>query len=314
MYFSFTFTIITIFTLIFKQFTNTTAMEGKEFYDEEENNNNESSRKKQEEDPDAFGLPDIDATEEEEDYSYKRPEEEDSSTPQESDENPVYESDEVTGDYYEPPSEEEQQTWGAYSSEEENDENEPLEEEEEGTENEKYVHGLEDKDEESKAPVGIIIGVIITVLVVAAVLFFWLRGSGEKEVAVVQNEQKVVDAPDAGFQAAEPQAKQQEVKPAEPAKPATAQGMYPVADGIKRLSSATGQYYVIVGSFIDVDLATDYGKELAKDNIGSAILAPRGNAKFHRLAVGDFPTEKDASVKAEELKAKFGPDVWVVKY
>lgn len=286
-------------------------MEGKEFYDEEENNNNESSRKKQEEDPDTFGLPDIDASEEEEDYSYKRPEEEESTKPQESEESPAYESGEVTGDYYDPPSEEEQQTWGAYSSEEDSEENNPEEESDEGTENEKYVHGLEDKDEDRKAPVGIIIGVIITVLVVAAMLFFWLGGSSEKEEAVVQEEQKVADVPDAGYQPAEPKV----VKPAEPkeVKPAIPQGMY-AAGEIGRIASTTGRFYVIIGSFIDVDLADDYGKKLAKEDVGSKILAPRGNAKFHRLAVADYPSESEASVKAEELKAKYGPDVWVVKY
>ncbi|MCC5930017.1 MAG: SPOR domain-containing protein [Cyclobacteriaceae bacterium] len=288
-------------------------MEGKEFYDEDENNNNESSRRKQEEDPDAFGLPDIDASEGEEDYSYKRPEEEVPSVPEESDEGSSYESEEVAGDYYEPPSEEEQQTWGAYSTEEGNDDEGPVEEDEEGTENEKYVHGMEDKDEDGKAPIGIIIGVIIAVLVVAAILFFWLRGSGEKEVAVVKQEQIVADAPDAGFQEEQRQAQQQEVKPAEPVKPSPSKGMYPAGE-ITRIPASTGKYYIIIGSFIDVDLATDYGKKLAKDNVGSAILAPRGNAKFHRLAIADFASENEASAKAEELKAKYGPDVWVVKY
>ncbi len=83
---------------------------------------------------------------------------------------------------------------------------------------------------------------------------------------------------------------------------------------VTQLSSPTGRYYVIVASFIDDDLAMDYGKKLAKQGVGTSMLHPKSEKGFYRLAVADFTSLKDATLKAEELKSTYGNDVWVIRY
>ena len=80
------------------------------------------------------------------------------------------------------------------------------------------------------------------------------------------------------------------------------------------ITSPTGQYYVIIASAIDDDLLRDYAKKLVKEGYGCAILAPIGKTKFSRLAIAEFPSLNDASVRSEELKSEFGDKVWVKKY
>jgi len=72
--------------------------------------------------------------------------------------------------------------------------------------------------------------------------------------------------------------------------------------------------YIIIGSFIDVDLAEDYAKKLAKNGVGSTILSPAGRG-FHRLALGEnYGSFADASMQLGSIKGNYGPEVWVLKY
>jgi hypothetical protein len=70
----------------------------------------------------------------------------------------------------------------------------------------------------------------------------------------------------------------------------------------------------VVASFVDDDLAMDYGKKLSKKGVGSTILAPRGDAKFYRFAVADFASLNDAALEAERMKSEYGEGVWVMRY
>lgn len=83
---------------------------------------------------------------------------------------------------------------------------------------------------------------------------------------------------------------------------------------VTQLSSPTGRYYVIIASFIDDDLAMDYGKKLAKQGVGTSLLYPKSEKGFYRLAVADFTSLKEATLKSEELKSTYGNDVWVIRY
>jgi hypothetical protein len=80
------------------------------------------------------------------------------------------------------------------------------------------------------------------------------------------------------------------------------------------ISESTGRYYIVIESFVDSDMATDYGKGLATKGISTALLSPQGKRKFHRLTVGDFDTFVAAQEEANKLKAEFGEDLWVLKY
>ncbi len=81
------------------------------------------------------------------------------------------------------------------------------------------------------------------------------------------------------------------------------------------ISAPTGRYYVIVESFVDSDMAADYGNKLAADGVSTTLLAPlEGKKKLHRLALGDYGSFMEAQEAANKLKAEFGETLWVLKY
>ena len=80
------------------------------------------------------------------------------------------------------------------------------------------------------------------------------------------------------------------------------------------ISAPTGRYYVVVASFIDVDMAADFGNKLKADGVSSALLAPKGNKKFNRLTLGDYSTWNEAQEQANKLKGQYGDGLWVLKF
>ena len=80
------------------------------------------------------------------------------------------------------------------------------------------------------------------------------------------------------------------------------------------ITEATGRYYVVIESFVDSDMATDYGNKLAADGVGSTLLSPEGKRKFHRLTIGDYDSFVDAQEEANKMKTEYGDDLWVLKY
>jgi flagellar basal body-associated protein FliL len=95
---------------------------------------------------------------------------------------------------------------------------------------------------------------------------------------------------------------------AEAEKPAPAVGT------IETLTDRTGRYYIVITSDLDDDLIMDYAKKLSADGTSSKIIPPFGKSQFHRLAIGDYDTFANAQTNADELKAKYGNSVWVLKY
>lgn len=83
---------------------------------------------------------------------------------------------------------------------------------------------------------------------------------------------------------------------------------------INILTEPSGRYYVIIGSFIDDDLAMDYGKKLSTEGIVSVILSPVGSTKFHRLALSDHGSWNEAQEAANNLKSNYSDQLWVLKY
>lgn len=89
----------------------------------------------------------------------------------------------------------------------------------------------------------------------------------------------------------------------------------PAAEGsVTNISQRTGRYYVIVGSFIDGDLASDYANRLAKDGQQAKIIEPSGTQKFYRLSVNDAESINDLQTNMDNMKAKYGENIWIVKY
>ena len=88
----------------------------------------------------------------------------------------------------------------------------------------------------------------------------------------------------------------------------------PTKGTLTKVASAQGAYYVVVGSFIDDDLAADYAQKLVKKGVDVMLIAPPQGKYFSRVAVAQEDSFYEASERAEELKATYGPSIWVMKY
>lgn len=162
--------------------------------------------------------------------------------------------------------------------------------------------------EESKSPVGLIVTLIIIGVVAIVIAAYFLFLKKPKEPVIVE-EEPAVEAVDSTLL----QSPVEEPVEKEPAIEETAV-QEPIEGVYQTLTARTGRYYVIIGSFVDLDLATDYAKKLAANGVNSTILSPEGKG-FHRLAIaGDFNSFSDASMQVEEVKGNYGPEVWVLKY
>jgi SPOR domain len=83
---------------------------------------------------------------------------------------------------------------------------------------------------------------------------------------------------------------------------------------ITKITAPQGYYYVVVGSFVDSDLASDYASRLARQGVDVTLIAPPQGQYFFRVAVEQRSTFHDTSKKVAALKAKYGTDIWIVKY
>ncbi|HCM75921.1 MAG TPA: hypothetical protein DIS90_06040 [Cytophagales bacterium] len=88
----------------------------------------------------------------------------------------------------------------------------------------------------------------------------------------------------------------------------------PQIASIETLTEQTRRYYVVITAGIDDDLVMDYAKKLSKEGVGTKIIPPFGKTKFYRLAIADHDTYAKAQANADEVKAKYGNEVWVVRY
>jgi hypothetical protein len=88
----------------------------------------------------------------------------------------------------------------------------------------------------------------------------------------------------------------------------------PEVGTIESLSASTGRFYVIAASSIDGDLIMDEAKRKAAAGISTKIIPPFGKWKFYRLTISDFDTFALAQEKADETKADYGGQLWVMRY
>jgi len=169
-----------------------------------------------------------------------------------------------------------------------------------------YVTDTSD-DEESRAPVGLIVTLVIIGVIAIGIAAYFLFFKKDKEPVVQEKPTPaVVDSTLLETPVEEPVVEPEPVVESEPAMPDP--GDYQI------LSAKTGSYYVVIGSFVDSDLAEDYAKKLSADGVGTTILSPEGKG-FFRLAVGnEYSSFADASMELETVKGNYGPEVWVYKY
>ncbi|WP_421895051.1 SPOR domain-containing protein [Marinoscillum sp.] len=168
----------------------------------------------------------------------------------------------------------------------------------------------------------VVIGTLLFAAI-AVVLLYLYSGDGEapEEKKVAKVEQK------APAKKPEPEVKEvpkeeapvkvEEKKPVAVTKP-KAQKPKPSttlpAGEITKFDQATGKTYVIVGSFFDDDLATDYANKLAAEGKSPMVIPPFNDSRFYRVAIAGFDTFKDAQQSLDGYKSEYGSDVWTLRY
>jgi cell division septation protein DedD len=85
---------------------------------------------------------------------------------------------------------------------------------------------------------------------------------------------------------------------------------------LTEISSRAGlpRYFVVVGSFIDEDLARDYSQELNQNGWNTFLVQPYGEINYHRLSIGHFDSFELAVKELDRIKADFDENLWVLKY
>ena len=86
-------------------------------------------------------------------------------------------------------------------------------------------------------------------------------------------------------------------------------------NNMEAITAPTGRSYIIIGSFVDQDLARDFGEKLMQNGTGIRILSPTKRAPLlHRVAVADFDTFGEALTQVEAYKLNYGESTWVLRY
>lgn len=85
---------------------------------------------------------------------------------------------------------------------------------------------------------------------------------------------------------------------------------------VSTISSPTGRSYIIIGSFVDEDLARDFGEKLLKEQgVGTVIIEPFGKTSLlHRVAIADYASFQEAMMEVENHRTTYGSETWVLKY
>src|SRR5690606_10095270 len=74
------------------------------------------------------------------------------------------------------------------------------------------------------------------------------------------------------------------------------------------------RYFVVVGSFIDEDMAMDYSKDLIQKGMNTYLVHPYGQIAYYRLAIGQFESFALAAVEMDRVQGDFKENLWVLKY
>ncbi|MEM6830701.1 MAG: SPOR domain-containing protein [Bacteroidota bacterium] len=83
---------------------------------------------------------------------------------------------------------------------------------------------------------------------------------------------------------------------------------------VNKLGGRTGNTFIIVGSFVDSDMANDFARSLAAKGKSPSIIPPFGRAIYYRVAIASFPTIASAQQNIETFRNQYGRDVWALKY
>jgi hypothetical protein len=82
----------------------------------------------------------------------------------------------------------------------------------------------------------------------------------------------------------------------------------------KIISSRTGKYFIIVGSFSEKSNALKLNKKIIRNGGIPVIIGPNGANQFYKVAVAGFTDVNTAIAKLDTYKPSFGSGVWIMSY
>ncbi|GAB1445262.1 MAG: hypothetical protein KF860_17530 [Cyclobacteriaceae bacterium] len=170
-------------------------------------------------------------------------------------------------------------------------------------------------DEKSNAPlvIGLVIGAVI--IVAGFLIYSYVyKPAKEKEKKEIADKRAADEAQAKRDNEARLVREQEEARKRAIADSIAIANAKPETGTIQRLNERTRRYYVVITAGIDDDLMMDYAKKLSKEGVSTKIIPPFGKTKFYRLAIADRETYALAQANADEVKAKYGNEVWVVRY
>ncbi|MDF9797201.1 hypothetical protein OKW21_002464 [Catalinimonas alkaloidigena] len=189
----------------------------------------------------------------------------------------------------------------------------PLQREEEYSPvNEQQDYYQDDEDEKDSKSTGLIVfGILSLVLIVGLVVYLFLF-DGMAQVSSWFGEEP---APTTTYVEPEPEPIIEDTPESAPEEPVTeVNSLIPYSD-ISTISEPTGRSFIVIGSFVDEDLAMDYANKLMEEGIGTRILSPTDRAPLmHRIAVADFTDFNTAMQQVQQFRDQYGDNTWVLKY
>lgn len=171
------------------------------------------------------------------------------------------------------------------------------------------------EEEESNSPWPKILGIAALLLIIGAAgwYFGWKKPKDNLARAKAQQEERArVDS--TRREQDRMNAEQARIAEENQRKADSVANATPRVGTVETLNERTGRYYVVVASSIDGDLIRDYAKRLSDKGVSAKIVAPYGKVKFHRLTVAEGESFAAAHQTAEQLKAQYSDDIWVIKY
>ena len=178
-----------------------------------------------------------------------------------------------------------------------------MSEEEEISERERILAANLDLEEEEEDEKGggawVWIAVVVMILLAGVAIWLWFGQSDDPEPVVETTPSMEIE---------EPEPEPEPIPEPEP-EPIKTEG------DITTINTRNGRYYVVVGSFVDEDLAMDYAKKLSKDGLDITILAPlEGMKGYSRVAVDSYSAYSEADARAKDLRSSFPNGTWATRY
>ena len=159
----------------------------------------------------------------------------------------------------------------------------------------------------------VVIGTVVILTLGFALWFAFLRGGGEEPLAedpTPVRQEPSNPTPEPETQPAEPEEQTPTPQPEPDPEPTVVSN----PGEVTKLSEKTGESYIVIGSFVDEDLADDYAGQLAANGQSPIVIPPFDNHRFYRVAIASYGTYADANAAIDNYKADFGEDIWALRY